>query len=353
MRYLTSSSSIRCAALAVATVSLLSAGDSAAAQSYSEVRLVSDTAAGGGAKIDPNLVNPWGLAAFPGAPWWVSDNGTGLSTLYDGSGNIQGLVVTIPPSVSAPPGSTGTPTGIIANTTSDFGGAAFIFDSEDGSISSWSGAPSASIVVDKGAAAVYKGLALGQMNGVNVLYAANFRAGTVEAYDTNFNPITLASGAFTDPKLPAGYAPFNVQVLNGNVFVAYALQDAAKHDEQDGPGLGFLEEFDTSGKSIMRFQHGSYLNAPWGLAIAPSNFGAFSNDVLVGNFGSGTVIAFDHSSGKVKGVLKNAQGAAIQVVGLWALNFGLGGQAGPTNWLYFTAGIKGESHGVFGYYVAQ
>jgi uncharacterized protein (TIGR03118 family) len=353
MQNLTSSSLIRCGSFAALAFSFLSASGIATAQTYTETRLVSDTAAGMGMKIDPNLVNPWGLAAFPNAPFWVSDNGTGLSTLYDGLGNIQTLVVTIPPSASAPPGSKGSPTGIIANTTTDFGGAAFIFDSEDGTISTWAGAPSASIVVDKGTAAVYKGLTFAQLNGANVLYAANFRAGTVEVYDTNFNPVALDPGAFTDPKLPAGFAPFNVQAINGNIFVTFALQNAAKNSQQNGPGLGFVEEFDPSGKSLLRFDHGTYLDAPWGVALAPSNFGAFSNDLLIGNFGSGTMIAFDPTTGAAKGSLRNAKGKAIQTPGLWALSFGLGGNAGPTNWLYFTAGIKGQAHGVFGYFIAN
>ncbi len=306
-----------------------------------------------GAKIDPNLVNPWGLAAFPGNPWWVSDNGPGLSTLYDGSGNIQSLVVTIPPSASSPAGSLGTPTGIVANPTPDFGGAAFIFDTEDGTISSWAGAPSATIVVDKGAAAVYKGLAIGTMGSVNVLYAANFRSGKIEVYDTNFNPVTLAPGAFTDPKLAPSLAPFNVQVLNGNVYVAYAVQDSAKHNEVDGAGLGFIEEYDASGNSIRRFEHGKFLNAPWGLALAPGDFGLYSNDLLVGNFGSGTVLAFDTTTGKLKNALRNQHGQPLAIPGLWALSFGLGGAAGPANWLYFTAGINAETHGLFGYFVAR
>ena len=336
------------------TLTLLSASVSpATAQSYTEVRLVSDTPAGYGMNIDPNLVNPWGLAAFPGNPWWVSDNGTGLSTLYTGTGAIQGLVVTIPPSASLPAGSTGTPTGIVANGTSDFGGVPFIFDSEDGTISTWAGTPSSVIVVDKGSAAVYKGLAIGQLGTVNVLYAANFRAGTVEVYDTNFNPVTLAPGSFADPRIPAGYAPFNVQAINGNVYVAFAKQDSAKHDEVDGPGLGFVDEFDAAGALLTRMEHGSFMNGPWGIALAPANFGSVSNDILVGNFGSGEIVAFDATNGRVKGTLKDAAGKVIATPGLWAISFGLGGNTGPTNWLYFTAGTKGESHGVFGYLAAQ
>ncbi len=340
-------------ASACASLLLLSLGSAVSAQTntYVNTPLVSDLA-GKAPNQDPNLVNPWGLAAVPGDPWWVSDNGTGLSTLYDGQGNIQSLVVTIPPSASST-SPTGTPTGIVANTTTDFGGSFFIFDSEDGTISTWAGAPSATIVVDKGAAAVYKGLTTAQIGSVNVLYAANFRAGTVEVFDTNFNPVTLTAGAFTDPALPAGFAPFNVQAINGNIFVAFAKQDAAKHDEIDGPGLGFVEEFTTSGKLVMRFEHGGYLDAPWGFALAPSNFGKFSNDLLVGNFGSGAIVAYDMTTGKAVGALANPGGKAVAIPGLWAISFGLGGSTGPTDWLYYTAGIKAEAHGLFGYIVAQ
>jgi uncharacterized protein (TIGR03118 family) len=194
---------------------------------------------------------------------------------------------------------------------------------------------------------------MAQMGSVNVLYAANFRAGTVDVFDTNFDPVTLAPGAFTDPRVPAGWAPFNVQVINGNIFVAFAEQDSAKHDEVDGPGLGFVDEFTPAGKLVMQFQHGSYLNAPWGLALAPANFGKFSNALMVGNFGSGAVVAYDLTTGKAGGVLETSSAKPLAIPGLWALNFGLGGSTGPTNWLYYTAGIKSEAHGLFGYIIAQ
>lgn len=318
-----------------------------AQSSYSVTKLDSDIPSLA-AHTDPNLVNPWGLAAFPNAPWWVSDNGTGLSTLYDASGNIQSLVVVIPPS-SSNPGATGTPTGIVANTTSGFRSAAFIFCTEDGTISTWTGGNLANIVVDKGSAAVYKGMTLGTMNSNPVLYVANFKGAAVEVYDTGFNPVTLASGAFVDPHVPAGYGPFNVQVLNGNVFVTFAEQDAEKHDEVDGPGLGYVDEFDSNGNLVMRFGHGDFLNAPWGLAIAPSTFGAFANDLIVGQFGNGTMVAFDPGTGRAVGALYNsASGRPITAAGLWALVFGLGGSAGSPDTLFFTAGGKDEGHGVLG-----
>jgi uncharacterized protein (TIGR03118 family) len=324
---------------------------SAQTGTYSETLLVTDVT-GLGQKQDPNLSNPWGLAADPGAPWWVSDNNSGLSTLYDGQGNIESLVVTIPPSASDPT-ALGSPTGIVANSTTDFGGSFFIFDTEDGTISAWSGAPSASIVVDKGTAAVYKGLAMGQMNAANVLYAADFRTGTIDVYDANFNAVTLAPGAFTDSKVPADWAPLNVQVMNGHVFVMFAKQDSAKHDQINGAGLGQVDEFTSTGDLVMRFEHGDYLNAPWGAAIAPSDFGKFSGAMLVGNFGSGAIVAYDVTTGKALGLVDNVNGKPLVIPGLWALDFGLGGSTGPANWLYFTAGPKNQTRGLFGYLIAN
>jgi uncharacterized protein (TIGR03118 family) len=322
----------------------------AQAQSYSVVKLTSDLS-GVAPNQDTQLVNPWGLAALGGEPWWVSDNNSGLSTLYNSSGVKQSLVVTIPPS-SSDPSAMGSPTGVVANNTGFFGGAAFIFDTEDGTISAWSGAPSAVIAIDKGTAAVYKGLTLAQVGSGDVLYAANFRAGTVEAYDRDFSPVTLPAGAFTDPQVPAGWAPFNVQAIEGSIYVTFAEQDSAKHDQVDGPGLGLVDKFSGLGTLELRFQHGSFLNAPWGLAIAPSGFGAFSGDLLVGNFGSGAIVAFNPTTGAEVGPLETSSGSPIAIPGLWALEFGQGGASGPSTWLFFTAGIQAEAHGLFGYIVA-
>ena len=334
----------------IACATALFAAITASAQTYSVTRLDSDLS-NTATFTDPNLIIPWGLAASGTDPWWVSDNGNGLSTLYDGQGNIQTLVVSIPPSATG--GATGTPTGIVANSTTDFGGAFFLFDSEDGTIQTWAGAPSASIAVDNGPAAVYKGLAMAQMNGANVLYAANFRTAHVDAYDTSFDRIDLAPEAFLDPAIPAGYAPFNVQPIGGNLFVTFAKQDSSKHDEVDGPGFGYVDEFNSAGKLLMRLQHGTYMNAPWGIALAGSNFGMFSGNLLVGNFGSGTIVAFNPATGKVVGNLMNASNRPIIIPGLWALAFGQGGANGPTNQLYYTAGFKREAHGIFGFVAAQ
>jgi uncharacterized protein (TIGR03118 family) len=319
------------------------------AQSYSVVPLTSDLS-GVAPNQDTQLVNPWGLAALPGDAWWVSDNNSGFSTLYNSSGVKQSLVVTIPPS-SSDPTAIGSPTGIVANSTSSFDGAAFLFDTEDGTISAWTGQPTAVIKVDKGTAAVYKGLTMAQMNGENVLYAANFGAGTVEAYDTNFNPITLSAGAFTDPRVPAGWAPYNVQAIGSSIYVTYAKQDATKQNGVNGAGLGIVDKFDTSGTLQLKFAHGSYLNAPWGVAVAPADFGTFSNDVLVGNFGSGEIIAFNPTTGAELGALENSSSKAITIPGIWGLEFGQGGESGPATWLFFTAGIGKQEHGLFGYIV--
>lgn len=331
-------------ATALSAVALLTTA-TASAQTYSVTKLVSDVA-GVATFTDPNLVNPWGLAASGTDPWWVSDNGTGLSTLYNGEGQIQTLVVTIPPGTAG--GSTGVPTGVVAN-SSGFDGGFFLFDTEDGTIQAWTGASSSAIVVDNGANAVYKGLAMGQIGTNSILYAANFRSGKVEAYSTNFKLIALPAGAFTDSALPAGYAPFNVQNIGGNIFVAFAEQDSAKHDEIDGPGLGYVDEFSPSGKLLLRLAHGTYFNAPWGIALAGSNFGTFSGDLLVGNFGSGTIIAFNPTTGKPIGAVLNSSNKPIVIPGLWALAFGQGGNSGPSDWLYFTAGISNEAHGLFGF----
>ena len=204
---------------------------------------------------------------------------------------------------------------------------------------------------DNGAAAVYKGLCLPA--GLNALYAANFFSGKVEAYNTNFELQTLAPDAFFDPDIPAGYAPFNIQAIGTTLFVTFAKQDASKQNEVDGPGLGYVDAFAENGKLLMRLQHGNYMNAPWGIALAGSDFGTLSGDLLVGNFGSGEVIAFDFATGKVIGSLQGSNNKPIVIPGLWALAFGQGGNNGPTDWLYFTAGVKKETGGLFGFYAPE
>jgi uncharacterized protein (TIGR03118 family) len=352
------------ALLLAAGTMLMSGGGRANAQSYLQTNLVTDdqsiTAA---SKTDPNLINPWGIALSPtGGAFWTSNNGSGRSGLYTGNVNgstiaVAGLAPTIPGPTA---GVIGTPTGQIFNGTSDFKvgttASSFITASEDGTLAGWGGGGAANLAVDNSASgAVYKGLAIGSVGSSNFLYAANFNSGHIDVFNGTFGAASLA-GSFTDPNAPAGYAPFNVQNLGGSLYVTYAQQDADKHDEIDGAGKGFVDVYNTSGNLLSRVATGSAvsisglsaLNAPWGLALAPSNFGAFSNDLLVGNFGSGQIDAFNPTSGAFLGAMKDANGNPIVIDGLWGLSFGNGVSAGDQNVLYFTAGTDGEAHGLFG-----
>jgi uncharacterized protein (TIGR03118 family) len=321
---------------------------------YAQTNLVSDLP-GVAEFLDPDLVNPWGMSSSSTSPIWVSDNGTGLSTLYNGAGVKQGLVVTIP----LPPGSPNSnsaPTGqvnIASPSSLVFGGARFIFATEDGTIASWSGGTAATLSVNNSAAsAVYKGIAVVGTGSSSRLYAANFFSGHVEAYDSSFTPIL--SGAFQDPNIPAGFAPFGIQNVGGNLVVTYAKQDAAKHDDVAGAGNGYVDVYNASGVLQQRLVSNGPLNSPWGIALAPSNFGAFSNDLLIGNFGDGTINVFDPVTGVFLGTLDGANGNPIVIEGLWGLLFGNGGAGGATDQLFFSAGIPGpggniEDNGLFGF----
>lgn len=321
--------------------------------SYAQTNLVSDLP-GVAAHLDTDLVNPWGIVASPappagfGSPFWISDNGTGLSTLYDGTGAKQGLVVTIPPAGAA------APTGVVFNGTGGFAGSHFIFATEDGTIAAWTSGSSAVLMGSSAAGSVYKGLALGNNGSGDLLYATNFGLGRVDVFNTNF-AATSVSGGFKDPNLPAGYAPFDIQNLNGKLYVTYALQDAAHHDDVAGAGHGFIDVFDFNGNMLQRLVSGgsmSVLNSPWGLALAPSQFGKFGGDLLVGNFGDGRINAYDASTGALKGTLDDTAGNPLVIDGLWGLAFGNGFHSQGTNTLFFTAGIPGpgnvEDHGLFG-----
>ncbi len=317
--------------------------------SYQQTNLVSDVS-GMATHTDPKLVNPWGISFFPGQPFWIADNNSGFSTLYDAQGNSQQPTITIPP----PQGSnaTATPTGTVINGTPGFvvgsGPSLFIFDTEDGTISGWNGTgTSAILAVDRskvGAGAVYKGLAMITSNNSNFLLATNFRTGQVEVFDDKF-ALTTLQGSFTDPTLPAGFAAFGVQPIGNQIYVTYALQDSAKHDPVAGAGNGFVSIFDLNGNFVKRFASNGTLNSPWGVVMAPAGFGAFGGDVLVGNFDDGTINAFD-TTGKFLGQLKDPNGKVIVNSGLWAMVFGAGGTGDPST-MYFTAGIAGESHGLF------
>jgi uncharacterized protein (TIGR03118 family) len=328
----------------------------ATAQFYAQHNLVSDGAVSADL-VDPNLVNAWGLVSSPTSPWWISDNGTGRSTLYRVNTGVIPMIVTVPGAM----GHQSAPTGIVWNGGTGFvlsGGstpARFIFASEDGTLSGFRGGTLAILAVDNSASgAVYKGLAIDNPAAGTVLYATNFHAGTVDVFDSHFNPVHLP-GAFTDSTLPEGYAPFGIQNIGGLIYVTYALQDVDKHDDVPGEGHGFVNAFDTAGALIRRVASKGQLNSPWGLALAPDDFGTFSHDLLVGNFGNGRIHAFDPAKRtgqdefQRRGPLHAVDGRPIEIEGLWALAFGSGTLAnGPTDTLFFTAGPGDEQHGLFG-----
>jgi uncharacterized protein (TIGR03118 family) len=336
---------------------------------------------------DPHLVNPWGIAASSAGPFWVADNGTGVSTLYNTAGMPLTLVVSIP-APGAPLGADGTPTGIVFNVAGGAAGgfkisgftstgaatsatASFLFATEDGTIVGWNpgvnpagfnpakaGTYGIIAVDNSGSDAVYKGLAIAtgpsgpifpsDANSATVLYAANFHSGQIEVYDKLFSRVTLSAGAFTDPNLPRDYAPFNVQVLGNKVYVTYAKQDADKVDEVAGPGKGFVDVYNLDGSGGQRLVSGGPLNAPWGLAIAPPSFGSLAGALLVGNFGDGHINAFNAATGAFLDELKDPDGEPIAIDGLWALQVGNGGNGGSADTVYFTAGLFDETHGLFG-----
>ena len=323
----------------------------ATAQLFSVTNFVSDIPDVGTQPTDPDLVNPWGIVASSTSPFWVSDNGSGKLTLYDGTGAKQGLVVDVPQWDMTPGGN---PDGQIFNPTTDFQlpnakPAVFIVSTEDGTIQGWNGGTTTTIVVNNWPNAVYKGLVLGTVDGANYLYAANFRAGTVDVFDGAFLPHSFGQGTFTDSQLPAGYAPFNVANVNGNIVVAYALQDAEKHDDVAGIGHGYIDVYSSQGALLQRLPHVFQLNSPWALVVAPSTgWGNFNGKLLVGQFGSGAIIAYDLSTNTYAGILQNDAGLPIEINGLWGLSFGNGTKSGPTSTLYFTAGYFAEAHGLLG-----
>jgi uncharacterized protein (TIGR03118 family) len=339
--------------LAVTSALLLALAGPAAAHGggkganvYKKRNLVSDI--DGVARItDPNLVNPWGLSFGPTTPAWVADNGKDVSTLYSG-GVRKSIPVTRPLVVSV----VGGPTGTVFNGTGGFklngAPAPFLFDTEGGQLLAWNpGAGTTAQVVATTPDAIYKGLAIAG----NRLYAANFHAATIDVFNDAFAPTTVPGG-FVDPNLPKGFAPFNVQEIAGRIVVAYAMQDADAEDEVAGPGLGYVDVFDTNGHLIRRLISQGNLNAPWGLALAPRHFGPFSGDLLVGNFGDGAINAYDPRTGAFRGTLMNKDGNQIKINGLWALRFG-NGVIGTPQTLLFTAGIGDEEHGLFGEIVVR
>jgi uncharacterized protein (TIGR03118 family) len=313
------------------------------------------------AATDPNLINPWGLASSSTSPFWISDNNTGLTSLYTGAGTQVGTPFTIPPAtgstISNPTGQVfAGGQGFIPDPTRPKDTAVFIFVGEDGGISAWNPAfgHDAFLAVDNGNAnpalnAVYKGVTIGDVGTTPYLYAANFRSGQIEVYNTSFQPVTMPGG-FVDRHIRSGFAPFNIQAIGSDLFVTYAKQDAAKHDDVAGAGNGFVDEFNTQGVLVRRFDHGGFLNSPWGVVQVPNDasWGKLGNDVLVGNFGSGLIDVFS-PDGEFRGFLHDdVTGARVNIDGLWALRFGNGAGAGPADTLFFTAGTAGESAGLFG-----
>jgi uncharacterized protein (TIGR03118 family) len=341
--------------LGLVTASGLSAS-AAVTNAFQVTNLVSDQP-GVAAQVDPNLVNAWGLVAGPSTPWWVADNGTDVSTLYDSTGTPLPLVVNVK----------GAPTGAVYNGTANFvvshegqtGAALFLFATESGTIRAWSPAVGTSTppstrsfkVVNRAAqGAIYKGLAIASTTSGDFLYATDFHNARVDVFDGSFNQV-VTSGAFQDPDIPAGFAPFGIQNIDGNILVTYAKQDAAAEDDLHGPGLGFVDMYDTSGNLVGRVASQGPLNAPWGLAMAPAGFGKFGGDLLVGNFGNGKIHAYAMTAtgtAELAGILRDTNGAPIKIDGLWALEFGNGGAAGSTDSLFFTAGPDDETHGLFG-----
>jgi uncharacterized protein (TIGR03118 family) len=336
---------------AAGAVPLAASGADPTAVEYQQTNLISDIP--GVARItDPHLVNPWGLAGSATSPLWVADNGADVSTLYTGGvgGSIAGVVPLV---VSIPQGA---PTGIVFNPTGGFAvqtanGSApanFIFDSENGVISAWSRTVSGSVAQTEftNHRAVYKAMAMGSIGDRTFLYAANFRTARIDVFNDRFHEVR-SPGAFRDTRIPSGFAPFDVQLLAGELYVSYAKQDKLRHDDVAGPGNGFVDVFDTSGHLLRRLIARGDLNSPWGMAIAPSGFGSLGGDLLVGNFGDGAIHAYDPATGAPIGQLTNTDGNPIRINGLWALRFG-NGTFGTADSLVFTAGIGDEAHGLLG-----
>jgi len=384
---------------AASTALTLIMGAGCFGQHYTQTNLVSN-ASGIAPVTDPQLINPWGVSCGSGSPWWVSDNATGFSTLYNGAGAKQTLIVTIPP---ADPNNkktpTGTPTGTIFNgSQTDFllapgKPATFLFSTIDGTIAAWN----ATVAIAQGEAppsthavtvarttdgSSYTGLTSAFINGKPFLYAANFNKGRVDVYDNAFQPVNLSKrqvdqnssdhdngnsseNYFVDEKLPKSYVPFNVQAIGNDIVVTYALHEEGSQFETDGPGLGFVDIYSSTGDLLVRLEHGDWLNAPWGVVLAPLDFGRFSHDLLIGQFAgggdtesSGFIAAYDLATGKFDGMLQDASGKPLAINGVWALSPGnvspnnYDAAAAPAGEMYFTAGPNHGSGGLLGYLTA-
>jgi uncharacterized protein (TIGR03118 family) len=327
------------------------AAANAVVQHYQQTNLVGNASGLGATVVDPKLVDPWDISRSTSGPWWVADRATGVATVYDGTGAKAALTVTVPH---------GSPTGQIFNGSSDFAlapgkPALYLFVSLTGAISGWNPAVNGTKAVQKvapSARSVLTGATLAQVGNRQYLYVADLKQAKISVYDTKFAPVSLGAHAFVDPDLPTGYAPFNVQNIGNNLYVAYAQQSAAKNFVNFGAGLGYVDVFSPAGELIRRLQHGNWFNAPFGLVLAPTDFGNFSHKLIVGQFGSGTLLAFDDQTGKFEGYFTDKNSKVISIPGLWALSFGAGQpspqSSGPGNALFFAAGIKSGNGGLFG-----
>lgn len=341
-------------AAGIVAVALAGATQLAAAPpggTYTVTPLVSNVA-GAAQTQDTNLVNGWGLARSGSSPWWVADNGTDKSTLYTSTGAVVPLVVTVD----------GGPTGAVfagiagsfqvaTTASSTLAPASFIFASEDGQIRAWrSGSTAALVTASGGYGAIFKGLAIAQPDhGGPLLYAADFHNARVDVFDGTWQNVTQP-GSFADSHLPDGYAPFGIQTIGSRIFVSYAKQDADAEDEVAGQGLGFVDAYSFDGTFLGRVAQRGQLNAPWGLALAPSTFGRFAGDLLVGNFGNGEINAYEETGSgfEHRGTLRTGHDQKLAIDGLWALEFGNSGSNGSPDTLFFTAGPNDESDGLFG-----
>ncbi|MFB3905980.1 MAG: TIGR03118 family protein [Acidobacteriota bacterium] len=319
---------------------------------YEVTELISDIE-GLAVHTDENLVNAWGITHSATSPWWINAAGTALSLVKNGAGEP---FPTASPLIVSIPGAEGPaePTGIVFNNVGGFEVASgfpavFIFASTDGTISAWNPNVKATEAVVKvtNPDGAYFGVTIASDAGTNYLYAANFLAGTIDVFDSGFQSVDLGPNAFKDDELPEDFAPFNVQNIGGTVYVMYAKREEDEAEEVTGKRLGFVDAYSPSGVLQMRLQHGPWMNAPWGIALAPDDFGRFSNDLLVGMFGSGQIAAFNPDTGRFIGILKGKHGP-ISIDGLWGIGFGNDGNAGPSTTLFFAAGIEDEEHGLFG-----
>lgn len=337
------------------------------ASAFAFTNLVSDTAGSGALNVDANLKNPWGIVFGPTTPVWVANNHSETSTLYDGTGKPLSLIVSTPATNSV----TFDPSGIVFNASAtDFmvtaagktGSAKFIFCGEGGMIGGWSPTVDGTHTVtmyppaggDSGKA-IYKGLAIAKNGTASFLYATDFHNNKIDVFDTNFAKQTLAAGAFADPKVPTGYAPYGIQTINNGtngapqIYVTYAKQDADAQDNVNGAGLGMVDIYDVNGTLVKELiMPGGALNGPWGLALAPSDFGTLSNMLLVGNFGDGVINGYDPASGTFMGAVTDSSGHPVAMPGLWGIAFGNDASNQPHNTLFISAGTNGEANGVYG-----